>query len=136
MANIWGAALAFALCSLSTIANAETWSCDLKGVDSKGGAKTAKVQYTVSNGRMTSSSIHNGRTTSAPFSLRVALNDDRFLMAFAKLEKDEPNPLSFIIIEKKSGSLLTFNTALMTVMGKPYDLGPDADTGQCILLEP
>jgi hypothetical protein len=122
MKIIWGAALAFAVCSLNTIAKAETWSCDLKG-----GAKT--VQYVVSNGRMTSGP--------APGSLTVTLNDDRFLMAFTRLGKDVPSPPLFIIIEKKSGALLTFDTVVLTVMGKSYDndAGPKADTGQCSLLE-
>jgi hypothetical protein len=135
MKIIWGAALAFAACSLNTAANAETWLCDLKGIDSKGEAKPTTVRYTVSNGRMTSSSISNGRVTSGPASLKVTLNDDRFLVAFAKLSKDEPNPLLFIIIEKRNGSLLTFDNVLMTVSGKKYgDLEPSIDdTGHCTL---
>jgi hypothetical protein len=131
----WGAAFAFAACSLNATASAETWSCDLKHVDSKGEAKTHTVRYTVSNDRMTSSSISNGQVTSARTLLKVTLNDDRFLVAFAKLEKEEPNPLLLIIIEKKNGSLLSFDNVLMTVSGKTdSDLGPNMDdTGHCTL---
>ncbi len=133
MKIIWGAALAFAVCSLNTAAGAETWSCDLAGT------KTPwAVRYTVSNGRMTSSSSSSGRTTSAPGSLTVSLNDDRFLVAFAEVGKDEPRPLTFIIIEKKTGSILFVDNIIMTIMGNSpnNDPGPHVeDAGQCTLLD-
>jgi len=130
MKTIWGVALAFAVYSLSTTANAETWSCDL----SPGTKMHSVVQYSVSHGRMTSSSSHG----QAPGSLRVSLNDDHFLVAFAKLSKVDPNPIMFMIIEKKSGALLSIENVLMTVIGKSYgtDEVPSVeDNGHCTLLE-
>jgi hypothetical protein len=127
MTNIKGAALGLALCLLSNTANAETWSCDLDA-----GTKYQRVvRYTVSNGEMTPSSTSGGRVTS----LRVTLNDDRFLVAFARLTKDAPNPVEFMIIEKKSGSLLFIENVRMTV-SYGNDAGPSVeDNGKCVLLE-
>jgi hypothetical protein len=126
MKIIWGAALAFAACSLNTIANAETWSCDYKIIE-----KTFTQKWSIANGRMTAP---NGKGY-----FRVTLNDDRFLIAFHKFRRpsmDDP-VLLLVIIEKKTGAYLDIDTAVMSNMGKAYDdiSEPNVETGHCTLLE-
>lgn len=123
----WGAALAFAVCSLNTIANAETWSCDYKMTI----GKTFTQKWTIANGRMTAP---NGSGY-----YRVTLNDDRFLIAahkFRQLSVDDP-VLLMIIIEKKTGAYFEISTVMMSTMGKAHDdsTDPDVETGRCTLVE-
>ena len=127
MKIIWGAAFAFAACSLNTIANAETWSCDYKMTN----GKTFTQKWTIANGRMTAP---NGKVY-----FRVTLNDDRFLIAFHKFRQsstDDPI-LLLVIVEKKTGAFLDISTVVMSTMGETYDdtSEPDVETGHCTLVE-
>ena len=104
----WAVVLSFSLCALSTISNAEVWSCDYKEATSGTGlnvrdGKTSTQKYTVANGRM---AALNAKSNAY---MRVTLNDDRLLIAFAQIQprpgSSSDSTLLLIIIEKKNGCL-------------------------------
>jgi hypothetical protein len=146
MKIIWAVVLSFSVCALSTIANAETWSCDYREVTDGTGSgllpvgKTSTQKWTVANGRM---AALNAKSNAY---LRVTLNDDRFLIAFHQLRQPPGSTsdavLVLVIIEKKTGGYLEINNILMSTVGKGVEkeIGVDStepavETGRCTLLE-
>jgi hypothetical protein len=70
---------------------------------------------------------------------RLLLLHHRFLIAFHKFRRpsmDDP-VLLLVIIEKKTGTYLDIDTAVMSNMRKAYDdiSEPNVETGHCTLLE-
>jgi hypothetical protein len=92
-----GVALAASAFSPSTVANAETWSCDYELPAGK-----ARTQiWNVANGRMTAP---NGKSY-----YRVTLNDDRFLMASVRLRPSsgESQCLNLLSSKRKQAPIWT-----------------------------
>ena len=129
MKIIWGAALALAIFSTEALSGqptpnplADQWSCDYK---LNGHPQTQK--WIVANGRITAPSG----------GLRVVLNNDHVLIGFVRFREGSDDPFDlFVIIEKKTGTYLNIDTAVMSAVGKSHNntSEPSVEIGHCTLL--
>jgi hypothetical protein len=126
-AAFWSAAMALACVSAG--AKAETWSCEQKAAN-----KTIAQVWIVSGERLT--------TPNDERHYRIVKNDQRVLVAFHKdweykIAGGTPF-VSYVIIEKTTGSLIDLNDSVLTSLGEDYKdtATPDVGTGHCTLTEP
>jgi len=127
-----GAALCFAavaLACLSAGAKAETWSCEQKAAN-----KTIVQVWIVSGDRLT--------TPDDERHYRIVKNDQRVLVAFHKdweykIAGGTPF-VTYVIIDKTTGSLIDLNDSVLTSLGEDYKdtATPDVGAGHCTLTEP
>jgi hypothetical protein len=110
-------------------AQAETWSCEQSAAN-----KTVVQVWTVSGDRLT---VPNDER-----SYRIVKNDQRILVAFHKdweykIAGGTPF-VSYVIIEKKTGSLIDLNDSVLTSLGEDYKdtATPDVGVGHCTLMQP
>jgi hypothetical protein len=118
-----------AIACLGDIAKGETWSC------AQGAAnKTVNHVWTVSGDRLT--------TPSEERYYRIVTNDQRALVAFRKdweYKIGGGTPLvSYVIIEKATGTLIDLNDSVLTTLGEEYkdSATPDVGIGHCTLTQP
>jgi hypothetical protein len=118
-----------ALACLSAGAKAETWSCEQKAAN-----KIIAQVWIVSGDRLT--------TPNDERRYRIVKNDQRLLVAFHKdweykIAGGTPF-VSYVIIEKTTGSLIDLNDSVLTSLGEDYKdtATPDVGTGHCTLTEP
>ena len=117
------------LACASGMANAATWSCEQSRAD-----KTVKQVWNVSDDRLT--------TPGDERYYRIVTNDQRALVAFRKdweYKIGGGTPLvSYVIIEKATGTLFDLNDSVLTTLGEDYKdtTTPDVGVGHCTLTQP
>jgi hypothetical protein len=118
-----------AITCLSDIARAETWSCEQSTA-----GKTVKQVWIVSGDRLT--------TPSDERYYRIVKNDQRALVAFRKdweYKIGGGTPLvSYVVIEKATGTLIDLNDNVLTTLGEEYKdtATPDVGVGHCAATQP
>jgi hypothetical protein len=118
-----------AIACLSDIARAETWSCDQSTAD-----KTVAQVWIVSGDTLTRPGDERR--------YRIVRNDQRVLVAFHKdweYKIGGGTPfVSYVIIEKASGTLIDLNDSVLTSLGEEYKdtATPDVAVGHCTLTQP
>jgi hypothetical protein len=127
-----GAALCSAVITVAFLgggAKAETWSCEQSAAN-----KTVVQVWTVSGDRLT---VPNDER-----SYRIVKNDQRVLVAFHKdweykIAGGTPF-VSYVVIEKATGSLIDLNDSVLTSLGEDYKdtATPDVGVGHCTLIQP
>jgi hypothetical protein len=120
---------AIAIACLSDIAKGETWSCEQSRTD-----KTVKQVWIVSGDRLT--------TPSDERYYRIVRNDQGVLVAFRKdweYKIGGGTPfVSYVILEKGTGTLFDLNDSVLTTLGEDYKdtVTPDVAVGHCTLTQP
>jgi hypothetical protein len=124
-----GLCAVIAITCLSDIAKGETWSCEQSRAD-----KTVVQVWFVSGDRLT--------TPSDERYYRIVRNDQRTLVAFRKdweYKIGGGTPfVSYVIIEKATGTLFDLNDSVLTTLGEEYKdtTTPDVGVGHCTLTRP
>jgi hypothetical protein len=114
---------------VSATAKGETWSCDQSVAE-----KTVNQVWIVSGDRLT--------TPSDERNYRIVRNDQHILVAFHKdweYKIGGGTPfVSYVIIEKKTGTLIDLNDSVLTSLGEEYKdtATPDVGVGHCTLTQP
>jgi hypothetical protein len=115
--------------AFTDMAKGETWSCEQSRAD-----KTVVQLWIVSGDRLT--------TPSDERYYRIVRNDQRILVAFRKdweYKIGGGTPfVSYVIIEKATGTLFDLNDSVLTTLGEEYKdtATPDVGVGHCTLTPP
>jgi hypothetical protein len=118
-----------AIACLSDVAKGETWSCEQDRAH-----KTVAQVWVVSGDRLT--------TPGDERQYRIVRNDQRALVAFRKdweYKVGGGTPfVSYVIIEKGTGTLFDLNDNVLTTLGEEYKdtVTPDVGVGHCTLAQP
>jgi hypothetical protein len=125
------AGLCFAIIGITCVsatAKGEMWSCDQSVAE-----KTVNQVWIVSGDRL--------KTPSDERNYRIVRNDQRILVAFHKdweYKIGGGTPfVSYVIIEKTTGTLIDLNDSVLTSLGEEYKdtATPDVGLGRCTLTQ-